>query len=146
VLASAADEPDYGHDINLFSVNPGDAGQRYNFGPQPFGDARFEYSSQAPFHIGYYHESPLIFAAAPYLARTLPHWWVYQNSGPARPAIASGRPYRWYRFLGCGTQYLQDLSQAGLATVVPGVDPTGVVLIAIKAEGGYTEDRGAAIK
>jgi hypothetical protein len=41
VLASAADEPDYGHDINLFSDNPGEVGALYGFGPQPFGDARF---------------------------------------------------------------------------------------------------------
>ncbi|HSX70680.1 MAG TPA: phospholipase, partial [Pseudomonas sp.] len=110
VLASAADEPDYGHDINLFSDNPGAAGQRYNFGPQPFGDARFEYSSQAPFHIGYYHESALIFAAAPYLGQTLPHWRVYQYSGLARLAFASGHPYWGYRFLGWAMHYLQDLT------------------------------------
>ena len=87
VVASAADEPDYGHDINLFSDNPGEAGARYNFGKQPFGDARFEYSSQAPFHIGYYHENELIFRAAPYLARTYPEVRVHQYLGLARFAF-----------------------------------------------------------
>ncbi|MDX5373125.1 MAG: phospholipase [Pseudomonadaceae bacterium] len=146
VLASAADEPDYGHDINLFSDNPGEAGQRYNFGPQPFGDARFEYSSQAPFHIGYYHESALIFAAAPYLGQTLPHWRVYQYSGLARLAFASGHPYWGYRFLGWAMHYLQDLTQPYHASVLPGVDTSGMVLIAAKAEAGYPEDREAAIR
>lgn len=146
VLASAADEPDYGHDINLFSDNPGAAGQRYNFGPQPFGDARFEYSSQAPFHIGYYHESALIFAAAPYLGQTLPHWRVYQYSGLARLAFASGHPYWGYRFLGWAMHYLQDLTQPYHASVLPGVDTAGMVLIAAKAEAGFPEDREAAIQ
>ncbi len=146
VLASAADEPDYGHDINLFSDNPGAAGQQYNFGPQPFGDARFEYSSQAPFHIGYFHESPLIFTAAPYLAQTLPHWRVYQYSGLARLAFASGHPYWGYRFLGWALHYLQDLTQPYHASVLPGVDTTGMVMIAVKAEAGYPEEREAAIK
>ncbi|WJN61063.1 phospholipase [Pseudomonas sp. SO81] len=146
VVASAADEPDYGHDINLFSDNPGAVGQRYNFGPQPFGDARFEYSSQAPFHIGYYHESALIFAAAPYLGQTLPHWRVYQYSGLARLAFASGHPYWGYRFLGWAMHYLQDLTQPYHASVLPGVDTAGMVLIAAKAEAGYPEDREAAIK
>lgn len=146
VLASAADEPDYGHDINLFSDNPGAAGQRYNFGPQPFGDARFEYSSQAPFHIGYYHESALIFAAAPYLGQTLPHWRIYQYSGLARLAFASGHPYWGYRFLGWALHYLQDLTQPYHASVLPGVDTTGMVLIAVKAEAGYPEAREAAVK
>ena len=146
VLVSAADEPDYGHDINLFSDNPGTAGQRYNFGPQPFGDARFEYSSQAPFHIGYYHEPALIFAAAPYLAQTLPHWRVYQYSGLARLAFASGHPYWGYRFLGWAMHYLQDLTQPYHASVLPGVSSGGMVLIAAKAKAGYPDDREAAIQ
>ncbi|WP_372240140.1 phospholipase [Pseudomonas sp. R-28-1W-6] len=146
VLASAADEPDYGHDINLFRDNPGTAGQDYNFGEQPFGDARFEYSSQAPFHIGYYHESELIFAAAPYLARTLPHWRIYQYSGLARLAFASGHPYWGYRFLGWALHYLQDLTQPYHARVLPGVGTGDMVLIAAKAEAGYPEDREAAIQ
>src|SRR5690606_36594431 len=110
------------------------------------GDARFEYSSQAPFHIGYYHESALIFAAAPSLRQTLPHWRIYQYSGLARLAFASGHPYWGYRFLGWALHYLQDLTQPYHAKVVPGVDTSGLVLIAVKAEAGYPEDREAAIK
>lgn len=145
VLSSAADEPDYGHDINLFSDNPGEVGGHYNFGQQPFGDARFEYSSQAPFHIGYYHEPALVFQAAPYLRRTLPHWRLYQYSGLARLALASGHDYWGYRFLGWALHYMQDLTQPYHAKTVPGFNTAELMLIALKGAAGYPEDRLAAI-
>jgi hypothetical protein len=145
VLSSAADEPDYGHDINLFSDNPGESGGQYNFGPQPFGDARFEYSSQAPFHIGYYHEPELVFQAAPYLRRTLPHWRIYQYTGLARLALESGHDYWGYRFLGWALHYMQDLTQPYHAKTVPGFSTPELMLIALKGAAGYPEDRLAAI-
>lgn len=145
VLSSAADEPDYGHDINLFSDNPGEAGGQYNFGAQPFGDARFEYSSQAPFHIGYYHEPELVLQAAPYLRRTLPHWRIYQYTGLARLALASGHDYWGYRFLGWALHYMQDLTQPYHAKTVPGFATAELMLIALKGAVGYPEDRLAAI-
>jgi hypothetical protein len=145
VLSSAADEPDYGHDINLFSDNPGDVGGQYNFGVQPFGDARFEYSSQAPFHIGYYHEPELVLQAAPYLRRTLPHWRIYQYTGLARLALESGHDYWGYRFLGWALHYMQDLTQPYHAKTVPGFATAELMLIALKGAAGYPEDRLAAI-
>lgn len=145
VLSSAADEPDYGHDINLFSDNPGETGAQYNFGEQPFGDARFEYSSQAPFHIGYYHEPELVYQAAPYLRRTLPHWRIYQYTGLARLALASGHDYWGYRFLGWALHYMQDLTQPYHAKTVPGVATAELMLVALKAAAGYPEDRLATI-
>jgi hypothetical protein len=145
VLSSAADEPDYGHDINLFSDNPGEVGAQYNFGVQPFGDARFEYSSQAPFHIGYYHEPELVFQAAPYLRRTLPHWRIYQYTGLARLAFASGHDYWGYRFLGWALHYMQDLTQPYHAKTVPGFSTPDLMLIALKEATGYPEERLAAI-
>jgi len=145
VLSSAADEPDYGHDINLFSDNPGEVGARYNFGVQPFGDARFEYSSQAPFHIGYYHEPELVLQAAPYLRRTLPHWRIYQYTGLARLALATGHDYWGYRFLGWALHYMQDLTQPYHAKTVPGFSTPELMLIALKGAAGYPQDRQAAI-
>uniref|UniRef100_UPI0030D84271 phospholipase n=1 Tax=Pseudomonas sp. EA_35y_Pfl2_R111 TaxID=3088689 RepID=UPI0030D84271 len=145
VLSSAADEPDYGHDINLFSDNPGEVGEHYNFGAQPFGDARFEYSSQAPFHIGYYHEPELVLQAAPYLRRTLPHWRIYQYTSLARLALESGHDYWGYRFLGWALHYMQDLTQPYHAKTVPGVATAELMLIALKAASGYPEDRLATI-
>ena len=145
VLSSAADEPDYGHDINLFSDNPGGVGAHYNFGAQPFGDARFEYSSQAPFHIGYYHEPELVLQAAPYLRRTLPHWRIYQYTSLARLALESGHDYWGYRFLGWALHYMQDLTQPYHAKTVPGFATAELMLIALKAASGYPEDRLATI-
>lgn len=145
VLSSAADEPDYGHDINLFSDNPGEVGAHYNFGAQLFGDVRFEYSSQAPFHIGYYHEPELVLQAAPYLRRTLPHWRIYQYTSLARLALESGHDYWGYRFLGWALHYMQDLTQPYHAKTVPGVATAELMLIALKAASGYPEDRLATI-
>ncbi|NWL78806.1 phospholipase [Pseudomonas taiwanensis] len=146
VVASAADEPDYGHDINLFSDNPGEVGARYNFGKQPFGDARFEYSSQAPFHIGYYHEDEIIYRAAPYLARTYPEVRVYQYLGLARFAFESGHPYWGYRFLGWGLHYIQDLTQPYHAKALPGHGTLRLFWVALKAAVGLDSDKLAAIE
>ena len=94
-------------------------GARYGFGTQPFGDARFEYSSQAPFHIGYYHESALIYRAAPFLARTYPEMRVQQYLGLARFAFESGHDYWGYRFLGWALHYVQDLTQPYHSKALP---------------------------
>ncbi|MBH2033073.1 MAG: phospholipase [Pseudomonadales bacterium] len=145
VVASAADEPDYGHDINLFSDNPGEVGSQYNFGVQPFGDARFEYSSQAPFHIGYYHEDAIVFAAGPFLTRTYPEWRAFQYFGLARYAFEHGHPYWGYRFMGWGLHYLQDLTQPYHAKVLPGVETSDLIWTAAKDAAGFPEDKQAAI-
>ena len=55
VVASASDEPDFGIDIGLFEDNDTTFGVRYGFGVQPFGNPNLPYSSQAPFHMGFYH-------------------------------------------------------------------------------------------
>lgn len=146
VLASAADEPDYGHDINLFSDNPGDAGARYGFGPQPFGDERFQYSSQAPFHMGFFHESPVVYAAAGFLERSWPDWRAYQYMGLARLAFASGHPYWGYRFLGWGLHHVQDLTQPYHAKPLPGVDLASLLLLEGKALAGFAADKQASIE
>lgn len=146
VVATAADEPDYGHDINLFSDSPGTVGARYNFGPTPFGDSRFEYSSQAPFHMGFYHESPVISAAAPYLKNTFPEQRAYQYFGLARFAFENGHPYWGYRFLGWGLHYVQDLTQPYHSKVMPGSSTAGLLWASVKDQLGYPEDKDAVVK
>jgi hypothetical protein len=146
VLASAADEPDYGHDINLFSDNPGAVGAVYGFGPQPFGDARFQYSSQAPFHMGFFHESAVVYAAAGFLERSWPDWRAYQYMGLARLAFASGHSYWGYRFLGWGLHHIQDLTQPYHAKPLPGVDLASLLLLEGKAIAGFAEDKQASIE
>jgi hypothetical protein len=146
VLASAADEPDYGHDINLFSDNPGNVGAIYGFGPQPFGDARFQYSSQAPFHMGFFHESAVVYAAAGFLERSWPDWRAYQYMGLARLAFASGHPYWGYRFLGWGLHHIQDLTQPYHAKPLPGVNLANLLLLEGKAITGFAADKQASIE
>ena len=146
VLASAADEPDYGHDINLFSDNPGAVAAVYGFGPQPFGDARFQYSSQAPFHMGFFHESAVVYAAAGFLQRSWPDWRAYQYMGLARLAFASGHPYWGYRFLGWGAHHVQDLTQPYHAKPLPGVDLANLLLLEGKALAGFADDKQASIE
>ena len=146
MLASAADEPDYGHDINLFSDNPGAVGAVYGFGPQPFGDARFQYSSQAPFHMGFFHESAVVYAAAGFLERSWPDWRAYQYMGLARLAFASGHPYWGYRFLGWGLHHVQDLTQPYHAKPLPGVDLASLLLLEGKAIAGFADDKQASIE
>ena len=145
VLASAADEPDYGHDIDLFSDNAGDVAARYGFGPQPFGDEHFQYSSQAPFHMGFFHENPVVYAAAGFLERSWPDWRAYQYLGLARLAFATGHPYWGYRFLGWGMHHVQDLTQPYHAKPLPGVGLLSMLLMEGKALAGYDSDKLAAI-
>lgn len=146
VVASAADEPDYGHDINLFSDNPGEVGSQYNFGVQPFGDARFEYSSQAPFHIGYYHEDAIVFAAGPFLTRTYPEWRAFQYFGLARYAFEQGHPYWGYRFMGLGPALHSGPDPAlSQQQVLPGVETPDLIWTAAKDAAGFPEDKQAAI-
>lgn len=146
VLASAADEPDYGHDINLFSDNPGEVAALYGFGPQPFGDARFQYSSQAPFHMGFFHESPVVYAAAGFLERSWPDWRAYQYMGLARLAFATGHSYWGYRFLGWGLHHVQDLTQPYHAKPLPGVELPSLLLLEGKALAGFADDKQASIE
>jgi hypothetical protein len=146
VLASAADEPDYGHDINLFSDNPGEVAALYGFGPQPFGDARFQYSSQAPFHMGFFHESPVVYAAAGFLERSWPDWRAYQYMGLARLAFATGHSYWGYRFLGWGLHHVQDLTQPYHAKPLPGVELPSLLLLEGKALAGFADEKQASIE
>src|SRR3990172_2835445 len=68
----AADEPDYGMDIGLWDDNGTAYGKAYGFGKQPFGNPALEFASQAPFHMGFFHESAIVYKAAGVLRRTYP--------------------------------------------------------------------------
>ena len=122
VVVSATDEPDLlGLDIGLFEDNGTDFGKRYGFGPQPFGNPNLEYGSQAPFHMGFYHESDIIYFFAGFLKKGLPEARIHLYKGLARLAFESGHPYWGWRFTGLGLHYLADLAQPYHATALPGV-------------------------
>ncbi len=120
VLASASDEPDYGLDLNLWEDSPSEWGPRYGFGNIPFGNPHLDFSTQAPFHMGYYHESPAIYMAAGFLKRTYPLLRIHQYAGLSELAFHTGHPYWGWRFAGLALHYLQDLTQPYHASLASG--------------------------
>jgi hypothetical protein len=145
VLATAGDEPDFGIDINLFVDNNEAFSQDYGFGNQSFGNPKLYYGTQAPFHIGYYHESGIIFAAAGFLKRTYPRYRVHQFINLARFAFKTGHPYWGYRFLGWGLHYIGDLTQPYHARVLPNYGTLGMLWINTKAMIGFPKAKDEAI-
>lgn len=145
VLSTAGDEPDFGLDINLFADNGEQFGKDYGFGNQSFGDAKLYYGTQAPFHIGYFHESGIIFMAAGFLKKTYPRYRVHQYMSLARYAFKTGHPYWGYRFLGWGLHYVGDLTQPYHARVLPTYSTAGMLWINVKAMIGFDGAKNAAI-
>lgn len=145
VLAAAGDEPDFGIDINLFADNNEKFSQDYGFGKQSFGNPKLYYGTQAPFHIGYYHESGIIFALAGFLKRTYPRYRVHQFMNLARHAFQTGHPYWGYRFLGWGSHYIGDLTQPYHARVLPNYGTMGMLWINMKAMVGLSKAKDEAI-
>ncbi|WP_292938149.1 hypothetical protein [Noviherbaspirillum sp.] len=121
VTATASDEPDFGLDIGIWADNGTGYGRQYGFGKQPFGNPALEFSSQAPMHMGFFHEQWIVYKAAPFLLRTYPEYRIHLYQTLARHALRSGHPYWGWRFAGWALHYVQDLTQPYHARVVPGV-------------------------
>lgn len=121
ILVTAVDEPDYDLDMYLFSDSDSSFGKVYGFGEQPFGNPKYEFSSQAPFHMGFYHESSLIFTLAGFLKKTYPEYRIYQFTKLSEHAFKTGHPYWGYRFAGWALHYIQDLTQPYHSSVLPRV-------------------------
>ncbi|GBF49989.1 hypothetical protein LPTSP4_15100 [Leptospira ryugenii] len=138
VLVTAVDEPDYDLDLYLFSDNESEFGKQYGFGEQSFGNPKYEYSSQAPFHMGFYHEPAIIFSLAGFLKRTYPEYRIYQFTKLAEYAKKKGHHYWAYRFAGWALHYLQDLSQPYHASVLPRVSAGKQIGVQVLAMIGLT--------
>ncbi|WP_439105775.1 hypothetical protein [Congregibacter sp.] len=136
VLASGSDEPDFGLDIGLFEDNGTDFGDRYGFGTQPFGNPNLEYSSQAPFHMGFYHLDWMTRKAQPDLLRTYPEWRVSLFRELSRFAFETGHDYWGWRFAGWGLHYIGDLSQPYHAHPLPGVSTLGGLWTVVRGKTG----------
>ena len=119
VVASASDEPDYGFDLGLWNNNTPDLG--YAFGKQPFGNSALEYSSQAPFHLGFFHESAIVYKAAGFLRRTYPEYRIHLYQTLSKHAFNTGHAYWGWRFAGWALHYVQDLTQPYHTKVLPGL-------------------------
>jgi len=136
IVASASDEPDYGLDINLWQDSPSDWGKVYGFGTLPFGNPALYFSTQAPFHMGFYHEDRVIYLAAAFVKRTFPLLRVQQYTGLAALAFRSGHAYWGWRFTGLALHYLQDLTQPYHASLSPGNGSAKLIGINLLAMAG----------
>lgn len=146
VLYTANDEPDYGFDLGLFEDNNTPQGDEYGFGIQPFGDPNLEYGSQAPFHMGFYHEAKIVFFFGPFLKKTLPELRINQFRSLSEFAFASNNPYWGYRFMGWGMHYLGDLSMPYHSVALPGVSPLKMIWTNIKAMLGFPKSKDNAVQ
>ncbi|WP_324101267.1 hypothetical protein [Noviherbaspirillum sp.] len=145
VVASASDEPDFGLDIGIWEDNGTDYGRRYGFGKQPFGNPALEFSSQAPMHMGFFHEQWIVYKAAPFLLRTYPEYRIHLYQSLAQHALRSGHPYWGWRFAGWALHYIQDLTQPYHSRVVPGVGTPTLLWTNSLALLGFTTEKEHAI-
>jgi hypothetical protein len=120
VLATASDEPDNGLDIGLWENNNTSFGKEYGYGKQPFGNPKLDYGTQAPFHMGFYHESWIVYKAAPFTKKAFPEQRAHLFHSLATLAFQTGHPYWGYRFAGWGLHYLQDMTMPYHTTSMPG--------------------------
>lgn len=139
VLASACDEPDYGHDLNLFDDNPGHPA--YGFGRQPFGNPAVAISSQAPFHMGFFHQGAVFNAVAPGFTRSFTELRVQQYAGLAALAWQTGHAYWGWRFAGMALHHVEDLTQPYRASAAPGASLAYMLWVNLKAQLGAPADR-----
>ncbi|MFV0280725.1 MAG: hypothetical protein ACK5JM_08185 [Rhodoblastus sp.] len=145
VLASSADEPDFGVDINCWDDSPSSWGPRYKFGKLPFGNPALDFSTQAPFHMGFYHQSALIYLAAPFVSRTFPILRVQQFLSLARLAFRTNHDYWGWRFTGMAMHYVQDLTQPYHASLLPGVSTLRMIAANTVAMIGWTGPKNAMV-
>ena len=146
VLGTAADEPDMGIDIGLFEDNGTAQGKKLNFGVQPFGNVNLEYSSQAPFHMGFYNEAGIVYALAGFLKETYPEYRIHQFKVLSEYAFKSGHDYWGWRFMGWGIHYLSDISMPYHSVVLPGVSTAKMLWINAKAMAGKDQAKKDAIQ
>ena len=143
VVASASDEPDYGMDLGLFENNGTEYGAQYGFKIQPWGNPALLYGSQAPLHMAFPWEDPIIKLIAPWTQQSLNAYRVLQFTTLARFAFQTGHPYWGYRFAGIALHYLQDLAQPYHARLFPG--KSTLALLAMNLFGSQKQKDDAVV-
>lgn len=146
VLRTANDEPDYGFDLGLFEDNHTDYGMKYGFGLQSFGNPNLEYGSQAPFHMGFYHEAKIVFFFGPFLKKTYPEYRIHLFKSLSEYAFENGQDYWAWRFMGWGMHYLGDMSMPYHTAPLPGVSALSMIWKNLKAILGFTKSRDRAVQ
>ncbi|MEW6137741.1 MAG: hypothetical protein AB1733_05850 [Thermodesulfobacteriota bacterium] len=112
VLFTYGDEPDWGMDQDLY-VQHG-----YSYGKAPFGVERGP-SSQAQFHMAFFHEHSLIYTLVPVLAKSFVELRCRTFFALADLAFRTGAHYWGWRFTAWAMHYLQDITQPYHARAFP---------------------------
>lgn len=146
VLWTASDEPDYGFDLGLFEDNQTEYGKIYGFGNQPFGNPNLEYSSQAPFHMGFFHEAGILYKFGPFLKQTYIDYRIFLYKALSEFAFKHNQLYWGWRFMGWGMHYVGDVSMPYHMKPLPGVSTSRMLWINAKAMMGATRARDNAVQ
>ena len=141
VLASAADEPDGGMDSGLWLDSGTEHGRAYGFGRQPLAMEASGQGDQAPFHMGFFHESPLVYASAHGLRRTYAEYRMHLWQTLARHALINGHPYWGWRFAGWAMHYAQDLTQPYRTRFMPDRGTLGLLWVNLLDSAGMSQAR-----
>ncbi|MEJ2718857.1 MAG: hypothetical protein P8182_17295 [Deltaproteobacteria bacterium] len=112
ILATFSDEPDWGMDQGLFLI------ERYGYGTIPYG-GESGLSSQAPFHMAFLWENPLIVKVLPWLQLSFLEARARIFFVLAQLAFDHDVPYWGWRFNAWAMHYLQDLTQPYHARAFP---------------------------
>jgi hypothetical protein len=146
VLCTASDEPDYGFDLGLFEDNNTAYGKLYGFGIQPFGNPNLEYSSQAPFHMGFYHEAAILYKFGAFLKQTHLDYRIFLYKALSEFAFRQNQPYWGWRFMGWGMHYMGDVSMPYHMKPLPGVSTLRMIWINIKSMLGMPKAQNNAVQ
>ncbi len=146
VLVSANHEPDLGLDIGLYEGNDTEWGQRYGMGTQPFGDSKLEYGSQAPIHMGLYHEAGIINMIAPFIKECHPEYRIHLYKTLSELAFSLGIDYWGWRFMGWGLHYIADMTQPYHARALPGVGTFKMIVMNVMDILGRSRMKDEAIQ
>jgi hypothetical protein len=146
VLVTATDEPDYGFDLGLFADSNTPYGDIYGFGNQPFGNPKLEYSGQAPFHMAFYHEAGILYAAGPFLKRTWLDYRIFLFKALAEFAFHKNQHYWGWRFAGWGMHYVGDISMPYHMKPLPGVSTARMIRINLQSMMGAPKAVNSAVQ
>lgn len=129
VLVTASDEPDYGLDISLWEDSGSEYGKIYKFGKQPFGNPHMSSSTQAPFHMGFFHEDSVLYKNARFLETNYVEYRIQTFLNLAIFAFQNKSWYWGWRFTGMALHYYGDLTQAYHSRLMPGVSTFDLLLL-----------------
>jgi hypothetical protein len=146
VLCTASDEPDYGFDLGLYEDNQTEYGKIYGFGIQPFGNPNLEYSSQAPFHMGFYHEAGILYKFGAFLKQTHLDYRIFLYKALSEFAFQQNQPYWGWRFMGWGMHYMGDVSMPYHMKPLPGVSTMKMIWINLKSMMGMPKAQQNAVQ